>query len=175
MRDEAAPPGAAFSFARRAEGVPMKSWDPFRDLLTIQDRMNKLFETVLTGPVPTGQDGEGVHFWRPVSEVFETAEALVVECEIAGLERDQIEIQVDEQLLTVQGERARPEDQEDWAFHRLERPRGKFVRKFELPLGLDLDRVSAQLDGGVLRVMLPKRPEARARAVPVARTPGRDN
>ena len=74
----------------------MKSWDPFRDLLTIQDRMNKLFETVLTGPVPTGQDGEGVHFWRPVSEVLETSDALLVECELAGLERDRIEIRVDE-------------------------------------------------------------------------------
>jgi HSP20 family protein len=107
--------------------------------------------------------------------VIETPDALLVECELAGLERDRIEIRVDEQLLTVQGERARPEDQGDWTFHRLERPRGKFVRKFELPLGLDLDRVSAQLEGGVLRVVLPKRPEARARAVPVARPPGRDN
>ena len=153
----------------------MKSWDPFRDLLTIQDRMNKLFETLLVWPVSTEQDGEGVHFWRPVSEVRETPDALLIECELAGLERDQVEIRVDEQLLTIEGERARPEDQGEWTFHRLERPRGKFMRKFELPFGLDLDRVSAQLEAGVLRVVLPKRPEARTRAVPVARPPGRDN
>lgn len=153
----------------------MKSWDPFRDLLTIQDRMNKLFETVLTGPVPAGTEGEGGHFWRPATEVVETSENLEIDCELAGMDRSGVEIRVDEHCLVIEGERPRPEEQEEWEFHRLERSHGKFLRKFELPGGLDLDAISAHLEGGVLQVRLPKRPEARTRAVPVARSSGRDN
>ncbi|MBP7147998.1 MAG: Hsp20/alpha crystallin family protein [Acidobacteria bacterium] len=145
----------------------MKSWDPFRDLLTIQDRMNKLFETVLTGPAT--DDAEGINYWRPVSEVVETAQALEIECELAGLDRSAIELRVDENVLVVQGERSRPEAGGDWTFHRLERPHGKFLRKFELIPGLDLDQVRASLEGGLLRVTLPKRPESRARTIPLDR------
>jgi len=153
----------------------MKDWDPFRDLLTIQDRMNKLFETVLSGPVPAGSEGEGVHYWRPAAEVVETPDSFEIDCDLAGLDREDVDIRVDDQWLVIQGTRSRPEDQEDWEFHRLERLHGKFLRKFELPGGLDLDAVTARLEDGVLLVRLPKRPESRARAVPVARSSKRDN
>lgn len=147
----------------------MKSWDPFRDLLTIQDRMNKLFETVLTGPVPFDSDGEGVNFWRPQAEVLDTPESLLIEVDLAGLDRDDIDLRIDDRTLVVQGERRRPEDQGDWTFHRLERPHGKFLRKFELPDGLELDQVKASLEGGVLGVLLPKKAEYRSRSIPLER------
>ncbi|MDQ7007721.1 MAG: Hsp20/alpha crystallin family protein [Acidobacteriota bacterium] len=143
----------------------MKSWDPFRDLLTIQDRMNKLFETVLTGPVPLDSEGEGVSYWRPVAEVVETADSLEIECELAGLDRSDIQLRVEAQMLIVEGERPRREAEGEWTFHQLERPFGRFVRKFELPEGLDLDQVQAALEEGVLRVTLPKRPDARSREI----------
>ncbi len=153
----------------------MKTWDPFRDLLTIQDRMNKLFETVLTGPVPIDAEGEGVGVWRPVAEVVETPDTLEIECELAGLTREQIDLRVDGQLLVVQGERPRGTASSDWNFVRLERPYGKFLRKFELPQGLDLDHVRAALENGVLRITLPKRPEARSRTIIVEQDAGSDN
>lgn len=143
----------------------MKSWDPFRDLLTIQDRMNKLFESVLTGPVPLDAEGEGISYWRPAAEVVETADSLEIECELAGLTREEIQLRVEPELLVVEGERRREEEGTGWAFHQLERPFGKFLRKFELPGGLDLDHVQAVLEGGVLRVTLLKFPEARSREV----------
>ena len=145
----------------------VKSWDPFRDLLTIQDRMNKLFETVLTGPAPLEAEVDSVGIWRPAAEVVETQDTLEIDCDLAGLERDQVEVRIDGQVLVVQGERLRPVDAGEWNFHRLERPYGKFQRRFELPAGLDLDHVRASLEDGVLRVSLPKRPEARPRPIRV--------
>jgi HSP20 family protein len=145
----------------------MKSWDPFRDLLTIQDRMNKLFESVLTGPVPVDADGDNVSAWRPSASVVETEDSLRIECELPGVERSGIDVSVEGRHLVVQGERPRPEGSEAWTYHQIERPYGKFVRKFELPEGLDLDSVEARLEHGVLTVSLPKKPEARSRHVDV--------
>ncbi len=138
----------------------MKSWDPFRDLLTIQDRMNKLFESVLSGPVLSGMSGEDIGVWRPVSEVVETPDGFEVECELAGLDRDEVSVTLDGSVLTVEGERARPDETDDWAWHRLERPFGKFLRRFELPSGLDLEAADATMRDGVLRISLHKRPAA---------------
>ncbi len=143
----------------------MKSWDPFRDLLTIQDRMNKLFESVLTGPVPMEADGEGISYWRPVAEVVETDDTLEIECELAGLTREQIELRVEGGVLVVAGERHRSQAATQWTFHQLERPFGKFLRKFELPDGLDLEAIDAELDAGVLSITIPKRPEHRTRQI----------
>ncbi len=149
----------------------IKTWDPFRDLLTIQDRLNKLVETVLTGPVPLEAESDSIGVWRPPAEVLETQEGLEIHCDLAGLEREQVEVRIDGQVLVIQGERLRPVEAGEWNFHRLERPYGKFQRRFELPAGLDLDHVRAALDDGVLRVCLPKRPEARPRAIRVEGAP----
>lgn len=146
----------------------MKSWDPFRDLLTIQDRMNKLFESVLTGPVPVATDGENVSAWRPTSTVVDAGNALRIECELPGIGRSDIDVSVDGRNLVVQGERRRPEGSTDWTYHQIERPYGKFIRKFELPDGLDFEAVEANLENGVLTITLPKRPEARSRHVDVS-------
>ncbi len=134
----------------------MKSWDPFRDLLTIQDRMNKLFESVLTGPVAPDMAGEEIGYWRPTAEVVDTRDSLEICCELPGLDRDAVDVSVEGGILTIQGERARPDRSESWAFHRLERPYGRFLRRFELPDGLDGDAVAATMSGGVLTVSLPK-------------------
>ncbi len=138
----------------------MKTWDPFRDLLTIQDRMNKLFESVLSGPVLAGMSAEDVGVWRPVSEVVETRDGFEVECELAGLDRDDVSVTLDDHVLTVEGERVRPGETDDWAWHRLERPFGKFVRRFELPDGLDLDAADATMKDGILRISLRRRSAA---------------
>ncbi len=153
----------------------MKTWDPFRDLLAIQDRMNKLFESVLTGPAPLEADGEGISYWRPVARVADTAEALEIECEVAGVPLSRIDVRIDGGTLVVTGERNRPDETAAWTFHRLERPHGKFLRRFELPGGLDLDGVKAALEAGVLQVSLPKKPESRARSIQIERGSTRDH
>ncbi|NJN63767.1 MAG: Hsp20/alpha crystallin family protein [Acidobacteria bacterium] len=152
----------------------MRGWDPFHDLLTIQDRMNKLFETVLTGPAPLG-DLQEIGTWRPLSEVVETPFGIDIECEIAGVDRSAIDIRVDGHHLIIEGERTRPPEATGWTWHRVERAYGKLSRRFELPPGLDLDHVDAALDNGILHITVPKRPEARPRRIPVGGSGPVDN
>ena len=145
----------------------MKSWDPFRDLLSIQDRMNKLFEAVLTGPVPFDTEGEGIGPWQPTAEVVASAEGLEIACDLPGLERDQVEVRIEGNELVVAGERRRPAGTDDRTWHLLERPFGSFQRRFELPPWADPGTVEASLEEGVLRVRFARRAEFRARRIPV--------
>ncbi|MFN7966033.1 MAG: Hsp20/alpha crystallin family protein [Acidobacteriota bacterium] len=137
--------------------------------------MNKLFESVLTGPAPLEADGEGISYWRPVARVADTADELRIECEVAGVPLPGIDVRIDGGMLVVTGERNRPDETAAWTFHRLERPHGKFLRRFELPGGLDLEAVKATLEAGVLLVSLPKKPEARARSIRIERGATRDH
>jgi HSP20 family protein len=134
----------------------VKSWDPFRDLLTIQDRLNKLFESVLSGPAVPGHNIDEIGVWRPVAEVVDGPGTLELVCELPGLDRDQVHVSLDGSVLTVEGERVRPAEAESWVFHRIERPFGKFLRRFELPDGIDAEHVDASMRDGLLRVTLPK-------------------
>jgi HSP20 family protein len=153
----------------------MKSWDPFRDLLAIQDRMNKLFESVLTGPVPLDAEREGISYWRPNARVVDQAESFQIECELPGIALEQIDLRIDPGLLTVQGERTRSEVGSSLRFHRLERPHGRFLRRFELPPSLEIDAVRATLENGVLTVTVPKRADAKARSIRVEAQAARDH
>jgi HSP20 family protein len=147
----------------------VSSWDPFHDLITIQDRMNKLFETVLTGPSTVGTVDE-IGTWSPTVRVTEGAEVLRVECELAGLGLESVEVQVREGRLVVQGSRERRDSGDEWTWHRVERSYGKFKREITIPDGdLDLEGVRARLEAGVLVVDLPKLPESRPRNVPISR------
>ncbi len=145
----------------------MKSWDPFRDLLSIQDRMNKLFEAVLTGPVPFDAEGAGIGPWQPTAEVVATPDGLEISCDLPGLDRDQVEVQVEGNELVVSGERRRPSGPDERTWHLLERPFGRFLRRFELPPWADPESVEASLGEGVLRVRFARRPELRARRIPL--------
>ena len=138
----------------------MKSWDPFRDLVSIQDRMNKLFESVLSGPVVAGMNAEDLGVWRPAAEVVETPEGLELSCDLAGIDREDVHLSVDGSVLTVEGERTRPDEAVEWTWHRLERSHGKFLRRFELPGSLDLDSIDAAMADGVLTVTLRRIPVA---------------
>jgi HSP20 family protein len=127
--------------------------DPLQDLLSLQERMNRLFEESLKGRL---QPALGAESWVPLADVYETADAFVVLIELPGLSQDDIEIQVDGEELTIRGERqmgasARPE-----SFHRMERSYGLFSRSFRLTEDADPSRLTAQFKDGLLRLEAPK-------------------
>jgi HSP20 family protein len=136
--------------------------DPLQDLLSLQERMNRLFEESLKGRL---QPALASASWVPMADVYETADAFVVLIELPGLSQDDIEIQVDGDELTVRGERrmgasARPE-----SFHRMERSYGVFSRSFHLTEDTDPGRLTAQFKDGLLRLEAPKeRTRRRGRA-----------
>ena len=101
--------------------MPEIRWDPFRDLIAIQERMNRLFETALSGTDFGGQE-TGIGSWSPVSDMEETADAVVVRCELPGLDRDQIDIDLSGNVLTVKGERKVLHETERDQYHRPQQP-----------------------------------------------------
>lgn len=134
--------------------MAQREWDPLRELVGVQDRMNKLFESALAR---TNFDTEGeLGAWTPVADVFETPETYVVSVELPGLVQDDIDVRVEGSDLVVQGERRREKDHPGVQYHRVERSQGKFVRKFPLPSRVDRDGVQAAYRDGVLRVTVPK-------------------
>ena len=129
-----------------------RRWDPLRDLLTLQERMNRLFEDTLSATRTAPPLGTGN--WIPLADVYETADGFVVQVDLPGLGSDDVEVHVDGDRLVLRGRRketARPDN-----YYRMERSYGPFVRTFVLTPDVDPDRVTAQFRDGLLRLELPK-------------------
>jgi HSP20 family protein len=134
--------------------VTVRKWDPLRDLLTLQERMNRLCEESFAGRLEEeALVGSGT--WAPLADAYETPEGFVVLVELPGIEKDDVEIHVDGDELVVRGERKGLASRPD-RFHRMERSHGPFMRSFKLSEDVDPDRVTAQMREGVLRLELPK-------------------
>jgi HSP20 family protein len=133
--------------------VAFARWDPIRDLLAIQQRLDRF------APGPSG--------WAPPVDVHETADEYVVTAELPGLRRDAIHIQVSDRRLQLSGER-RGCGTDCEQYHRVERGHGAFSRTFEFPLAVDGDRITADLRDGVLTVTCPKAAEGSARRIRVS-------
>ncbi len=143
--------------------MPLRRLDPLPDLLSLQERINRLFEASLSrGRIDETLSLSGS--WIPLADVYETPEAFVLEIELAGLDQDDIEIVVEGDSLTVKGER-RPGGSSPDCFHRMERSYGAFYRSFQLSEDVDPDRVTATWRDGLLRLNAPKarsRPRGRS-------------
>ena len=127
-------------------------WDPLRDLLAIQQRLDRF------APGPAG--------WQPPVDLYETADAYVLTAEIPGVEREDLDIQTGEGRITISGLRQeRPLACEQ--FHRLERGHGSFQRSFQLPLPIDHAAVTADLKDGVLTIRIPKVQGPSTRRIPI--------
>ena len=111
--------------------------------------------------------GENLRSWYPETDVSETPEHLILRLEVPGLTRDHIRISVENNVLTVRGEKQQETTSEDESFYRTERSYGAFERSFSLPAHSDANHVQATLDNGVLTIKLPRREEARPREVPI--------
>lgn len=137
--------------------VAVTRWDPLRDLLALQERMERL----------SGHDAGG---WTPPVDIFETAEAFVVTAELPGLQRSDIDIRYQGGQLTLQGTRRTPDEpcEPCERYHRVERGHGGFFRRFALPTSIDTQAIVADLKDGVLTVTVPKASDASARRIDVS-------
>jgi len=127
-------------------------WDPIRDLLAIQQRLDRF------APGPAG--------WNPPVDLLETADAYVVMAELPGVEREDLTISVhDDGRLTVAGVRRERASEQ---YHRVERGHGAFSRTFHLPIPVNGDRITADLRDGVLTITCPKAPEGGGRRIPIS-------
>jgi HSP20 family protein len=140
-------------------------WDPFRDLLSIQNELNRLFGRTYAGGDPgTGSTGS----WVPPLDVYESRDRFVVAVELPGIEPDDVEVSVEDSTLTIRGQRELfYKDASDDGFRRIERRYGQFTRTLTLPATADAEKVEASFDKGVLTIEVPKREEAKPRKITV--------
>ena len=129
-------------------------WDPFRDLISIQDRMNKLFEQTISRS--RADEGIAATTWMPSVDIYETPETIVMKAELPGLGREDIDIQIRDNTLTLRGERRFAKDVHEENYLRIERAYGSFQRSFTLPTTIQQEKIRAVFKDGVLELTLPK-------------------
>ncbi len=141
-------------------------WDPTRELDSFQSDMNRLFDGFF-GRRDTGNGSGYGRRWIPAMDLVETDDSLVLRADLPGLERDDIEIEVKDSVLTVSGERKAEHEDKGEGYYRVERAFGRFSRALDLPQGIDASRVNANFKRGVLEVRIPKPAERKPTRVEI--------
>ena len=140
-------------------------YDPFRDLRTLQEEVNRLFSSNLTRGF--GEEGIGRGAWNPSVDIYENKDQIVLEAELPGMKQEDFELTVENNVITLRGERQFEKKEDSDNYHRVERSYGSFTRSFTLPQTVSAEGATAEYSNGVLRVTLPKREETKARRIQV--------
>ena len=143
----------------------MAQWNPLHDLVSLQDRMNRLFEDASQRRASEAKPSDEVEAadWYPAADVYENDGEYTVAVDLPGIDRATLDISVDDNRLTIKGNRAG----QDTTRHRAECPRGKFLKTFSVPAAVDQNDIKAEYKDGVLQVHLPKCPERKAQRVEI--------
>jgi len=139
-------------------------YDPFRELRSLQDEMNRLFNSNFPNSLSQEDMATG---WTPSVDIYETEGEIVLEAELPGMKREDFEVTIENNVITLKGERHFEKNEEGDNYHRVERAYGSFARSFSLPQSVSAENTSADFKNGILRVSLPKREEAKARKIEV--------
>lgn len=137
-------------------------WDPFREVVALQNRMNSLFRDLNDNDNPLTTAS-----FVPAVDVYEDAKKVVLKLEVPGMEEKDLDIRVENNTLTVKGERKFEKDEKEENFHRIERRYGTFYRSFTVPTTVDTETVQASYNAGILKVELSKKPEAQPKQIKV--------
>src|SRR5215813_13515447 len=140
-------------------------WDPFREFVTLQSRMNRLFHDSFT---PEGrEEALTTSTFAPPVDVYEDDHHVTLKIEVPGIEEKDVDVRVENNTLTVHGERKFEKEEKEENFRRVERQYGSFTRSFTLPNTVDTEHVQANYDKGILKVSLPKKAEAKPKQIKV--------
>ena len=137
-------------------------WDPFREVVALQNRFNSLLGGLNEGDSPLTTAS-----FVPAVDVYEDAEKVVLKLEVPGIEEKDLDVRVENHTLTVKGERKFEKEEKEENFHRIERRYGSFYRAFTLPSTVDTENVDAKYNAGVLKLELKKKPEAQPKQIKV--------
>ena len=159
----------------------MMRWDPFQDLRDAQDEMAQMTQMAQMSPrlahalglhgQQQGSDRTTTTAWAPALDISERKDAYLVTVELPGVEADDLQITLEDGLLTIQGERHFAHDSSEQQFHRIERRYGAFRRSITLPAQVMAEQIEAMVDNGVLQILVPKMEEAKPKRIQVR--PGR--
>ena len=145
--------------------MPIVKWDPFKDLLSIQERMNRLFEAALSHSRVSNI--EGYQGWSPLADVFETDNGLTICVELPGIIEKDIDLSIAGNALTLRGDRKMEKQVQEETYHSIERSYGLFSRNFTLPQEIDCEKVTASFKSGILTIFLPRKKEESLKKIKV--------
>jgi HSP20 family protein len=145
-------------------GMSLEKWEPFRDLMTMQDRMTRLIDETLSR-IWKEEVVRGA--WSPPVDILERENEIVLKADLPGLSQNEIEIKVEENTLTIQGERKLVKDTSGENYIQIERPYGTFRRTFNIPKTIEQEGIKASYKDGVLRVVLPRKQETQPKQIMV--------
>jgi len=144
-------------------------WEPVRGLTSIQNEMNRLFNTFFDTPTPGsgGNGGSTLRRWIPAMDLVETDEHFVLKADLPGLTEADVNVEVEDNVLTISGERQAEHEDKREGYVRVERAFGTFRRSLTLPEGINPEAVQASFENGVLEVRIPKPEERKPRKVAI--------
>ena len=141
-------------------------WNPMRDMETLHNRINRLFDGGIF-PTFSLDDGMSLGNWRPVVDIYENEDTVVVKAELPGVDKKDIKVDLKDGVLTLSGERSHEKEVKEENYYRKERAFGRFHRSFAVPAEIDPDKIKAEFKDGVLKVEIPKPEEQKPKKIAV--------
>ena len=141
-------------------------WNPARDMMAMRNEINRLASEFFRGS-NGGRGGRRLGSRRPVVDMYESDQALTLKVELPGFSKDDVQVEIKDNVLTLKGERKRETDVKDEQYHRVERAYGTFQRSFMLPALVDAEKAAASFKDGVLELKLPKAEEAKPKPIKI--------
>ena len=145
--------------------MTLARWKPFGDLMSMHDRIHRFFGDEFKD---SEQGNESLATWYPTTDIFETKDDYVFKLEVPGLEKDDINIEFNDNTLTIKGEKKEEKEVKDENYHRVERFSGSFSRRFTIPRETDGNKIKASMKDGILELRIPKVEEKKAKAIPIS-------
>lgn len=140
-------------------------WRPTRNLESVQDEVNRVFESFFNAPMR--RRGEDVGGWYPDVDIVESKDNIEVQVDLPGMEKDDIKVSVEDSILTIKGERKAMKEEKDKNYHQIERTYGTFTRSFSLPTSVEGQKIKANYKNGVLKIDLPKAEAVKPKEIPI--------
>lgn len=147
--------------------MAIERWDPWENLATLQDRINRLFSDSLPGRSREAENEISMSAWRPAVDIFDTGDAIVLNAELPGVSKEDVSIEIKDNILTLKGEKNFNKEIKKENFYRREINRGKFHRAFTLLSRIDPDKIQARFNNGILEVKIPKPDEEKPKQVTI--------
>jgi HSP20 family protein len=141
-------------------------WEPAREISTLRDRMDRMFSEAF-GRAWGSEEGLATGVWVPPVDVFETGDSIVLKADLPEVDKNDVDISVQNNMLTIRGERKREHETKEKDFYRMERSYGTFSRSFSLPPTVDAEKIDAGFADGVLTLTLPKREGSKPKQIKV--------
>jgi HSP20 family protein len=143
-------------------------WEPVRELNTLQSEMNRLFNNLFDAPPHNGGNAGTLRRWIPAMDLVETDDDFVLRADLPGLSDGDVNVELEDNVLTISGERKSEHEERKEGYYRVERASGAFSRSLTLPEGVNAEAIKASFDKGVLEVRIPKPEERKPRKVAIS-------